>query len=204
MKAILYSLFISLMTIYAYGQPTNSTCSSALQVCADSSVIIPIIPSNVQAPAGNDYGCLFNLNNILWYYFEVDQGGDIHMELNAGVDLDFVMWGPFSDFTAAQNACGSLGLAPNPLGTTDCGFLGGTTEHPDIVGAVSGDVYVMLVSNPTAATTSASLTQVAGLGSLVCIPSTNFAGTHFINGEAFYDYNQNGIREANEQGLPNI
>ena len=153
---------------FAYGQNTNTTCPDMDGICTDSLLIFPINANAGTAPAGNDYGCLGTQPNPSWFYFEVSQSGDINMELTSTNDMDYVIWGPFADLATAQGACGNLGMAPNPLGNVDCGFLGGNIEYPTITGAVAGEVYVMLITNFSNVATTFSLEQIGGTGGTDC------------------------------------
>ena len=190
-----------LISFSVHSQIINSTCQGALPICADTTVANIVAPTNVSPPFGNNYGCLGTASNTLWYYMEIGFSGDLNMELTAGADLDYVIWGPFTSVSTAQTACGNLGNAPNPLGNVDCGFLGGFVEYPSIMGAVSGEIYLMAISNTTAAVTSFTLSNIGGTGSLVC-PAGQYPGVHTLSGKVYYDLNQNGIQDTGEPIMP--
>ena len=101
---------------------------------------------------------------------EISQDGDVNMNLTAPSDIDFVIWGPFSDLTAAENACGNLGQAPTGTNgsVVDCSFSSTNNEFPDITGALAGEVYVMVITNYAGVVQTVSLTQVGGAGGTDC------------------------------------
>lgn len=49
--------------------------------------------------------------------------------MNAGCDVDFVLWGPFASKDEALGTCGSLGYR------TDCSYSGEWKEEVNISGA---------------------------------------------------------------------
>jgi hypothetical protein len=63
------------------------------------------------------------------------------MDTSSDRDHDYAVWGPFASVDAARATCGSL---PSP---TDCSYSRSATEHPGIPRVVSGEVYVVLLTN---------------------------------------------------------
>ncbi|MCP4441134.1 MAG: hypothetical protein GY810_19590 [Aureispira sp.] len=119
------------------------------------------------AEPGNDYGCLSYAElgdspNPTWYYLEVATGGDINMELSAPNDIDFALWGPFTDLATAQGSCGSL---PYPI---DCSYSFVSTEYPDITNAQAGEVYILLITNFNNTVQNVTLEQIGGTGTTDC------------------------------------
>ncbi len=161
-------IIISLVGINTAIGQSNSTCAGMEPICTDSVLTFNINANSGTGEPGNNYGCLGTQPNPSWFYFEISNAGDINMELTSTHDMDFIIWGPFNNLSAAQNACGNLGNAPNPLGNVDCGFLGGTVEYPDITGASVGEVYVMMITNFSNVSTTFSLAQIGGLGATDC------------------------------------
>ncbi|MFD1553236.1 hypothetical protein DNU06_15345 [Putridiphycobacter roseus] len=199
----LYKLVVLLfLTTFTYSQSTNTSCINAAPICANG-ISFTTGTNSITPAVGNNYDCVSFAANPSWYYFEIAQAGDIHMSLQGSNDLDFVIWGPFTDTTAAFNACGNLGNAPNPLGTVDCGFIGGNTEFPDIYAAAVSEIYIMMLSNFAGVSVNTTLTQTGGSGSFVC-PPQSFYGAHIQKGTAYYDMNQNGLKEPGESSLPNV
>ena len=121
---------------------------------------------------GNNYDCLIGQPNPTWYYFQIATDGNIEMELAATFDIDFAIWGPFSSLSVAQAACGSLGNQtppdPNNGNLVDCSFSIAAVENPVITGALTGEVYVMLITNYAGMVQDIALTQTGGTGSTDC------------------------------------
>ena len=55
------------------------------------------------ADPGNNYSCLASSPNPTWYYMEVANAGGIDMDLSAGSDIDFALWGPFSSLSQCSS-----------------------------------------------------------------------------------------------------
>src|SRR5690554_7600787 len=94
-------------------------CINAQPICSDATNSSFPNSINNDIPVGPDYGCLQSISGVndvnamvapQWFYFEVSQSGDIELEIeqynttNNPIDLDFVMWGPFSDLTKIGRA----------------------------------------------------------------------------------------------------
>ncbi len=154
--------------------PTNDDCPDMEPICTSTGLTFTanaggITDINVDQP-GNNYDCLGTSPDPAWYYLEISQDGDVNMNLTAPSDIDFVIWGPFSDLTAAENACGNLGQAPTGTNgsVVDCSFSSTNNEFPDITGALAGEVYVMVITNYAGVVQTVSLTQVGGAGGTDC------------------------------------
>ncbi|MFD1552117.1 hypothetical protein DNU06_00535 [Putridiphycobacter roseus] len=168
-KSTLLSVLFMCSIFIGSAQTTNSTCAGMLPICThqDSTNVFPINANAGSAPAGNNYGCVGTQNNPSWFYFKIGTNGDINMNLTSTGDMDFIIWGPFADLTAAQSQCGNLGNG-TPANIADCGYIGGNTELPDITGAIVGEVYVMMVTNFSNLNTTFTINQIGGLGSTDC------------------------------------
>jgi hypothetical protein len=149
-EKLCFSIVILLISSVSISQGTN--CNNAAPFCTTSAATFPAgvnqPDATVNAP-GNNYDCLASAPNPAWYYLEIDQSGNLVIDIsNNGLsfgspaDIDFAVWGPFNDVTAAINACGSLAMP------VSCSFS--PTAYPEqaiINGAVSNQVYIMLVTN---------------------------------------------------------
>ncbi len=168
-----YFLFLAFIIQYSV-IAQNTTCANMQQICQVNGATYQANTSSTVLPSTNFYDCLIpgqGVENPNWFFFQVSISGNIDMELVGppGTDLDFVLWGPFSDQQAAISACGNLGNSPNPIGTADCGFLGGNIETPNITGGIIGEIYVFLVINYfSSQTTNFILNQTGGSGSIGC------------------------------------
>lgn len=200
-------LFSITASFASFGQAGGLTCADAEPICSDAGFSFTANAGGPNASTldpGNDYGCLASTPNPSWYFLEIDQPGDIIMSLSAPSDVDFIIWGPYSDLAAATAACGNHN---NIVPDENCGFFGGcdsygcsfsasNTETPGIANAQSGDVYVMLVTNYANTVQDITLVQTGGSGSTNCdilVPCTIdpdagadteicFGDSHTLNG----------------------
>ncbi len=164
----------------------NSTsqvlCEDAIQVCLTTGHSSILFNTGEFAEAGNDYGCMFTQPNPNWFYVQISESGNIEMELYGENDIDFVMWGPFPNYEAMFESCGTLGDMDSPI--VDCSYSPTASETPEITGAEVGEFYLILITNYAAIDQSFDLSQIAGTGEVSCeeIPSTG-TYTTAINGE---------------------
>ncbi len=124
--------------------PTNIDCSIPDPICSGSPISFTAQANGTEAAVidpGNNYDCLSTSPNPSWYYLEIDQGGSLAIDITAGSDVDFAIWGPFADVATATTNCNSYGL---PL---DCSYSTSAVEQANVSNVVAGEVYVLLVTN---------------------------------------------------------
>ncbi|PHR46172.1 MAG: hypothetical protein COA32_11475 [Fluviicola sp.] len=176
-----YLIFVlsSFFVQFAFGQSGGLNCADMEPICTDAGVSFTANEGGPDASAidpGNDYGCLITSPNPSWFYLEISDPGDIIMELSAPSDIDFIIWGPYSDLAAAQANCGNHN---NIVPDVNCGFFTGcdsygcsfditNVETPGIPNAQVGEVYVMLVTNYANNTQQIDLVQTGGNGATDC------------------------------------
>ena len=172
----------------------SSVCDSTITpFCTGTPIGFAAGTAGTTAPAGNDYGCLFTQPNPAFYYLQIDQPGSltITMQSTPLVDIDFICWGPFND---PSTMCDSLTGAY----IVDCSYSTAAIEDCDITNAVSGQYYVILITNysglncnidfdglPTdTATTSCCIDGDAGLDNIVsfCESDPGFILESQLNG----------------------
>lgn len=162
MKKILTFLYLT-VSLVSFAQSPD--CANMEPFCTDEGTYE--FPASVDAPdaeVGPDYDCLWTQPNPAWYFMQVDDSGDIIIDINSAPanDIDFACWGPFADLT---DVCDNLTAAM----IADCSYAGGTgTEVCDIIGATSGEYYVLLITNFTNTNTDISFEQSGGGGSTDC------------------------------------
>ncbi len=157
---------------------TNTlTGYSAIPFCTDSSPNGVSFSSTIGGIASNgQIGCLSQTPNPTWYYFKIDQPGDMLLKIHqdgAGADVDFACWGPFYgenqiDFLR-RFCCGEnelyieatsyhypsslLGDHTNDMGSypinnlIDCSNSGLSTEYCFIPNAQPNTYYLLLLIN---------------------------------------------------------
>jgi hypothetical protein len=123
----------------------NSSCVAPDPICSGSAINFTSTVTGLDAEddinPGNNYDCLFTSPDPTWYYLEIASGGNLVIDMSAGSDIDYAIWGPFPDLLTAQANCNSYGL---PL---DCSYSTSATEQANVTGTVVGEVYVLLVTN---------------------------------------------------------
>lgn len=90
-------IFSLAASFFAFSQ--GSTCAQMSALCADVGLTFSVNDTGLDATIdepGNDYDCLFSAPSPNWFYIEVDNAGNIDMQLSAADDIDFIIWGPFT------------------------------------------------------------------------------------------------------------
>ncbi len=168
MKKLIYaiSLVIGIFSTHiALAQ--GADCASMTGFCTNSGSTfnagVNVLDADLADP-GNDYGCLSTSPNPAWYYLEIDNPGaiDILLTNSNGYDIDFALWGPFANLGQAQAACGTYGA---PI---DCSYSIAATEQVSVPSSLTGQVYVLLITNYSNLGTNISAAQNGGLGSTNC------------------------------------
>lgn len=163
-RQLLFLLLLSaVQTLLA--QP-NQNCDNMSPICTDPGITFTA-NTGVSIGPGNTYDCLITQPNPTWYYFEIDNSGDILMNLYAPSDVDFIIYGPFNNLPTAISLCGSMGISVNaPI--VDCSYSPTNDEFPTVTGAQSGEIYVLLITNYASVVQPITLTQVGGTGTTLC------------------------------------
>lgn len=145
--------------------PGGGLCADVEPICTDVGTSFTANATGTEAETlepGNDYGCLSSSPDPAWYYLEIGVGGNIDMQLSAPNDVDFALWGPFTDLATAQASCGSLGA---PI---DCSYDPSNTEDVNISGGVVGEVYILVITNYDGSVQLVTLNQTGGTGATNC------------------------------------
>ncbi len=156
--------------------PTNVTCSSMNPICSGSPNVFTAQANGSTAASGPNYGCLITQPNPSWYYLEIANPGLLSISITAGSDVDFAIWGPYTNLTNAKAACSSY---PSPL---DCSYSTSATEQADVAATTTGQFYVLLVTN------YASVVQIIDIDqSSIAVATTNCAIIPLPVGMSFYE-----------------
>jgi hypothetical protein len=143
----------------------NTTCTVQTPICSGSPISFTANTGGSDASTvnpGNAYGCLSTSPNPSWYYLEISSGGTLIVDITAGSDVDFAIWGPFADVATGTAACNSYG-AP-----TDCSYSTSAVEQVNMAGVVSGQVYVLLVTNYANTVQTITLNNAGGTATTNC------------------------------------
>ena len=163
---------IIFITQIAVGQGGATTCSimqsnfQAFQSCATD---VPF--TNQTASNSESYrpSC-FNqpLQAPTWFYIKIKNTGVVDLQIsqvsNLGnpIDVDFCLWGPFTNLSGT--ICSSLSAATE----ADCSWSGAAVEPVTIQDAVQGQFYILVVDNFVKVPGTIRISQVGGSGSSDC------------------------------------
>ncbi len=192
---LLIFTFLFIQNSFAQGD----SVANAEQFCYGGSELV--FPNVTGEPNNTGVGCLGSIPNAAYYYLTIDQAGDLIFDLSqedstgAGIDVDFIAWGPFPSVAAADTAitldycnpssCPSNTNDPNfypyaPDHIVDCSYSALPTETLTIDNAQSGEIYIVLITNFSDLPGSISLQQTGGMGTTSC-------GDLPVCGSSFYD-----------------
>lgn len=154
------------LCVTAVASPTgNTTCSVQTPICSGSPITFTANTGGADASTvnpGNSYGCLITSPNPSWYYLEIATPGTLTVDITAGSDVDFAIWGPFASVATANAACNTYG-APS-----DCSYSSAAVEQVNISGTLVGQVYVLLVTNYANTVQNISVTNAGGTATTNC------------------------------------
>ena len=133
----------------------SSNCIGAEPFCTGTTVNFPASTNSTgNFPPNVFFDCLGTQPNPAFYYLQIDQPGNITitMQSNPLVDIDFICWGPFND---PNTMCDSLTAAY----VEDCSYSIAAVETCDIINAVSGQFYILLITNYSNVTCNIDFSQ---------------------------------------------
>lgn len=144
-------------SVVFFASPASLSCDLAKPICIDGTTTYPN-QTNVTAPAGNDYGCLTSQPNPSWFYLTVDQAGTLDFTIDqtssipggSGIDVDYILYGPYSSYNEAQSYCGNLGTETSGSSVNaivSCSYSGAATETVNAGDVLAGQVYVLMATN---------------------------------------------------------
>jgi hypothetical protein len=124
--------------------PQNVSCPGMLPICSDTPITFMAQSGGEDASTlepGNDYDCLSTTPNPTWFYLQLSAGGTLSIDITASSDIDYAIWGPYSDLANAQANCNAYPLP------ADCSYSASAIEQANITGTNIGETYVLLVTN---------------------------------------------------------
>jgi len=149
--------------------PANTICEDASPFCGSGGALYG---SNVIGiPSSGSVACLGSIPNPSWNILQIGETGPINIQIEQntefddegngigqGLDVDFVLWGPFDstmdyceldllvDCPTCPNNTSNQAFYPFE-NIVDCSFSGSDTETVTIENAIEGEIYVLLVTN---------------------------------------------------------
>lgn len=166
--------------------PPAASCQTAMPFCTSSTpTTVPNITNQPSLGGSGVYGCLLTIPNPTYYYLQIQNTGDITIEISQtsttgnGLDVDFIVWGPF---TSLDGACTGLSAA----NIIDCSYLTNSVEYADIANAQAGEFYLFLVTNYSNQPGTITYQQTGGGGisncAINCIVEPTNSGPVCIGG----------------------
>ena len=168
---LLYKIIFLLSFSFSFGQ--SSTCANAAAMCSGNQ---GPFNNTTGVPSFGSLGCLGSTPNPAWFYMQVGTSGNIDFQLSQirtsnglGIDVDFILWGPFNSLSGI---CNNLALySPGYTGANNvvaCSYSAAPIENFTIPSAVSGQYYMLLVTNFSGQAGTYTLNQTGGTGALSC------------------------------------
>ena len=161
MKKILTIVLLNLAMNNMYSQ--SADCFNPDPFCTGTNYSFPASVNAPSAPVGPDYDCLFTQPNPAFYFMQIGQSGNLTIDMGTTPleDIDFICWGPFADSSAM---CNNLTAA----NVVDCSYSPNPTETCNIVNAISGEFYMLLITNFSNNPCDIDFSQTSGNGTTNC------------------------------------
>lgn len=149
--------------------PDNIICENASNFCSDGGALYGT--NIIGIPDPTDVACLGSIPNPSWNVIQIGESGPIEIQIEqntefdadgnpigTGLDVDFVLWGPFDNETdyCALDLLSDCPSCPNntsnpdfyPFGNiVDCSYDPADVENVTIENAIAGEIYLLLVTN---------------------------------------------------------
>lgn len=149
--------------------PDNIICENASNFCSDGDALYGA--NIIGIPDATDVACLGSIPNPSWNTIQIGESGPINIQISqatdfddagnpvgTGLDVDFVLWGPFDndtdfcelDLLSDCPTCPNNTTSPDfyPFGNiVDCSYSFISVETVTIDNALEGEIYVLLVTN---------------------------------------------------------
>ena len=201
--------------------PDNTACENASNFCGEGGALYG---SNIfDFPSLGQIACLYTTPNPSWNILQIGESGNIDIQIvqntafddngnpiGNGLDVDFVLWGPFDSSEnfcedgVLDQGCPNPGNCPNntsnpnfyPYGNiVDCSYSVYSVENLTIENAVSGEIYVLLVTNYSNNSGIIQIEQTnageTGAGSTIASIEVDLGGSQDLCGYPNYELNAN-------------
>ncbi len=163
-------LVLLLFLSYSFLFSQNDTVSGAKGFCSDVGIVFDNTFSGTAAEVGPNYSCLASQPNPAWYFLKIDVSGNLILEISQvdttgnGIDVDFIAWGPFTETELAEIQGGDYSYLNIP-NQTGCSFSIEAIETLTINGALTGEYYLVLITNYQGLQGTISMEEVSPAGS---------------------------------------
>ena len=166
----------------------NEHCANSLPFCTTDLIEFEAASSSQQAEEpGMDDGCIGNSYNPSFYHMRIHTAGQfiIHMDghdpddINLGRDIDFCMWGPYTEEDVASGwACSHLSgdkiidccYSSDPTEDVYLGYPAEEHQHSTSHGTINyhrpevGEYYILMITNYSRDPCVISFTKTPGSG----------------------------------------
>ena len=176
---------ITLLLLMAFALSFNAqnSCYNAFPVCNSFTYAATINNPNSTIMGGPSFGCLATQPNPTWFYTKVTASGTIEYNIGSlqGLDIDFVCWGPFANM---NNVCSQL----TTTNIVDCSFATSSYDTLTIPGGVTGQYYMIMVTNYSGQANTIDFQSIANTGT-ACASFEGIAGNvyHDNTNNCLYD-----------------
>ena len=163
------------LTDYAHTgvrENANDSCHLSMPFCTGTIYTFPAgVGPGAGTPAqkGPYYKCLSTQPNPAWYYLKIDEPGSIgiYMSTSPLKDIDFCLWGPFTDpVEPCPMNFGQGGLTPSKV--VDCSYSSAQTETANITSGEQGQYYILVITNYSNDECQITFQQTSGDGTTDC------------------------------------
>jgi len=135
----------------------------------------PAGTTSTQVPFnGGRIGCLTTTPAPAWFIFQIDQPGDMIIEMyhSNQRDIDFILWGPFSGNSKQDVLANVYAGLPGTLehhGWGDrCSYSADWREIGAIRGAQTGEWYILLITNFSRQPGTINFNVIGGTATTTC------------------------------------
>ena len=141
------------------------------------------------AEIGPYYGCLTTQPNPAWYHMKILTPGSItiKMESTPSKDIDYIVWGPFTDPVLA---CSGM-LTSNKV--VSCSYSSSSTEYANIPNGQTEEYYILLITNYSDQACVINFSKTGGTGETDCsiVPPPIGSNSPICVGESLQLYADN-------------
>ena len=197
---------------------TPVTCADASAFCGETGLVYS---NSVGAPSYGSIGCLSTTPNPSWFFMQVSQSGNLNFQIQqtstatgAGIDVDYIVWGPFTPAQFATS-CNNLYDFPDgnlsiPNNIASCSYSAAAIENFTIANAVEGNIYIVLITNFSNQPGTVTFTQTnlggSGAGSTNCaiVCSTNLGPDQTLCADSYQIVSSNTTADAYQWFFNNV
>ncbi|NPD83162.1 PKD domain-containing protein [Lentimicrobium sp. L6] len=155
---------IMFLNVNSFGQ--NFNCIESWLICTYQTVTYPGGLDFDDAEIGPDYACLNQQRNPAWFHMQIEQVGDIELNIYNPdeEDVDFICWGPFD---SPYGACTDQLASINEV---DCSYSYTWNEYCNIPSENMnvGDYYILVVMNYSQDPCTVTIEKSDGAGETAC------------------------------------